>query len=72
MALGKMADKSPQIAEEIIKLDILPDIVDSITHQNVRVSLTCRDSSRNAQHLFLSRLLSTARNLLLKSIRQEG
>lgn len=35
MALGKMADKSAQIAEEIIKLDILPDIVDSITHQNV-------------------------------------
>lgn len=52
MALGKMADKSAQIAEEIIKLDILPDIVDSITHQNVEPGLTSRDSSRNVRHSF--------------------
>ena len=37
IAIGRMAENSPQIAQEIISLDILPDIVDSIAQQNVTV-----------------------------------
>jgi hypothetical protein len=35
IAIGRMACRSAEIAQEIINLDILPDIIDSITQQNV-------------------------------------
>ena len=35
IAIGRMAEKSHHIAEEIVKLDILPDIVEPIEKQNV-------------------------------------
>jgi hypothetical protein len=55
IALARMAEASPQIAEDIIKIDILPDIVDSIAYQNVTAQ-SFRDFSRNVP-LFCSRLL---------------
>lgn len=35
IAIGRMASQSVEIAEEIINLEILPDIIDSIDHQSV-------------------------------------
>lgn len=35
IALARMADCSAQVAEEIVKYDILPDIIEPIEKQNV-------------------------------------
>lgn len=62
IALGRMAAESKEVAQGMVELDILPQIVFRCAHELTKVSRTKADSSRNAPRMFFGRLRDTRRN----------
>jgi len=53
LALGRLANTSKEIAEEIISANIIPQLIDSLGEKNVVLDITIRSSIREQQCLCL-------------------
>jgi len=53
LALGRLANYSDELAEAVVSNEILPQLVYSLSEQNVSLNFTNRDSIRKQLLLFL-------------------
>lgn len=59
LALGRLANYSDELAEAVVSNEILPQLVYSLSEQNVNSNLIFRDSIRKLLHSYSELLQNT-------------